>query len=116
MDMAKSVEKKRDSRSADIIRELRGPLPEDDPYMMLENGRYVRREPVEMSPEQTEAVRSVLHDVRALPKGTTLTIEEVAAYVHRLPGRPADWTSADVIREARGPLPDDDTFVHDRSR
>jgi len=109
--MAKTVEKKRDRRSADIIRELRGPLPEDDPYMMLENGGYVRREPAEMSPEKKDAVRSVLRDLQALPKGTTLTMEEVAAFVHRLPGRPADWTSADVIREARGPLPEDDSDV-----
>jgi hypothetical protein len=90
MDMAKTVETERAVGSA----------------MLIENGRHVRRGRIEMSPENQEAVRSVLRDLQALPKGTTLTLEEVAAFVHRLPGRPANWTSADVIREARGPLPE----------
>lgn len=62
----------------------------------------------ELTPEQREAVRGVLRDLQALPEGTILTMDEIAALVHRLPGRPKSWTSADVIREARGPLPEDD--------
>lgn len=74
-------------------------------------------EPELLTPEQREAVRGVLRDLQALPQGTILTMEEIAALVHRLPGRPKSWTSADVIREARGPLPEDDPhFLHDRGR
>lgn len=109
MDMAKTVERsERELSSAEIIRELRGPLPEDDPDMVLENGQYVPRCRAETSPEHREAVEAVLRDLQALPKGTLLTMEEVVAFTRRLPRRPSDWTSADVIRESRGPLPEDD--------
>ena len=74
-------------------------------------------EPFVLTPEQREAVRGVLRDLRALPEGTILTMDEIAALVHRLPDRPRSWTSADVIREARGPLPEDDPdFPYDRGR
>jgi hypothetical protein len=108
-EMAK-VDEKRDSRwsSAAIIRELRGPLPEDDPHFELVDGEYVLRKPFELTPAQREAVEGVIRDLQALPKGTILTMDEIAALVARLPGRPKTWTSADVIREARGPLPEDD--------
>jgi hypothetical protein len=58
--------------------------------------------------EQEEAVDQVLRELHALPPGAKLTNEEVIAFVRRLPQRPSDWTSADVIRELRGPLPEDD--------
>ncbi len=63
---------------------------------------------LERTVQEDEAVRQVLRELQALPPGTTLTHEEVIAYVRRLPRRPNDWTSADVIRELRGPLPEDD--------
>jgi hypothetical protein len=63
---------------------------------------------VELSPAQKEAVQELIRDLKALPKGTVLTMDEVAAFARRMPGRPSNWTSADVIREARGPLPEDD--------
>jgi hypothetical protein len=92
--------------SADMIRELRGPLPEDDP----EYQRFIASggDSVQESHADQEAVEAVLRDLRALPPGTTLTNEEVLAFITRLPRRPSSWTSADVIREMRGPLPDDD--------
>jgi hypothetical protein len=94
--------------SAAIIRELRGPLPEDDPYFELVDGEYVPRKPFELTAEQEEAVDGVLRDLHALPPGTILSMDAVAALVARMPGRPKSWTSADVIRAARGPLPEDD--------
>jgi hypothetical protein len=106
--MAKTEEKQDRWSSAAIIREMRGPLPEDDPDFELVDGKYVPRKPFELSPEQAEAVEGVLRDLRSRPKGTILTMDEIAELVARLPGRPKTWTSADVIREARGPLPEDD--------
>jgi hypothetical protein len=38
----------------------------------------------------------------------TMTNAEVFGLLRRLPARPSEWTSADVIRELRGPLPEDD--------
>lgn len=74
--------------SADDIRELRGPLPEDDPNFELVDGRYVPRgKPRELSTDEREACESVLRDLHALPKGTTLTIEEIGAFLRRLPKR-----------------------------
>jgi hypothetical protein len=58
-----------------------------------------------------EAVEQVLHELRALPPGSKLTSEEWLAIVQKLPKlgeMPEGWTSADDIREFRGPLPDDD--------
>lgn len=84
--MAKTEEKvERELTSAEIIRELRGPLPEDDPYMVLENGQYEPRRKAVLSPEEAEAVESVLRDLRALPKGTILPWPEILAFLDRLP-------------------------------
>lgn len=73
--------------SADVIRELRGPLPEDDPNFELIDGKYVPRRIRELTSEEDDAVQSVLRDLDALPAGTTLTIAEVSALLRRLPGR-----------------------------
>lgn len=86
--MAKTIEKSEGVRSsADYIRELRGPLPEDDPHFELVDGEYVPRRKRELSPEEHEAIEAVLHDLDALPQGTTLTISEISAYLRRLPKR-----------------------------
>lgn len=58
-----------------------------------------------------EAVEQVLRELRSLPPGKKLTSEEWLAIVQKLPklgDTPEGWTSADDIREFRGPLPDDD--------
>lgn len=61
--------------------------------------------------EMTERERkaaAVLRDLRALPPGHKLTGEELMSFISRMPGMPEGWTSADDIREFRGPLPEDD--------
>src|SRR5688572_287270 len=89
VDMAKTEEKtERELTSAEIIRELRGPLPEDDPDMVLENGQYEPRRKAVVSPEHREAVQAVLRDLRALPKGT-----------------PNCWTSRSSPATAASPVP-----------
>lgn len=55
-----------------------------------------------------DAVGQVLAELRALSPDAELTREQILAYLERLPGRSNDFTSADVIRELRGPLPEDD--------
>jgi hypothetical protein len=73
--------------SADDIRDFRGPLPEDDPDMVLKNGQYVPRNEKVLSAEEKEVVEALIGELRALPKGTTLTPDEVLAFVRRLPRR-----------------------------
>lgn len=58
--------------------------------------------------EQEAAMEELLRELDAIPPGTMLTDEQVLAFTRRMPPLPADFTSADVIREARGPLPGDD--------
>lgn len=61
--------------------------------------------------EMTERERKVQEALRALdayPPGYKLTGPELAAILRMLPGMPEGWTSADYIRELRGPLPEDD--------
>ena len=63
--------------------------------------------------EMTERERQsaeLLRDLRALPPGHQLKGEELMSFIRRLPklDLPDDWTSADDIREFRGPLPEDD--------
>jgi hypothetical protein len=98
--MAKTVEKEqeRELSSADIIRELRGPLPEDDPHFALVDGKYVLRNPKVLSPAETEAVQGVLRDLKALPKGTILTWPEIGAYLARMPSLSRGRTSVDDDR------------------
>jgi hypothetical protein len=84
-EMAKT-ETERELTSAEIIRELRGPLPEDDPDMVLENGEYVPRRRAVLTSTEAEAVESVLRDLRALPKGTTLSWPEISGFLRRIHG------------------------------
>ena len=73
--------------SAGDIRDFRGPLPEDDPDMVLKNGQYVPRNEMVLSPEEREAVQGLIRELKALPKGTTLTPDEMLAFIRRLPRR-----------------------------
>ena len=59
---------------------------------------------------QEEALKELLRDLEALPPGHKMSGEEWLSYVRRLPkpDLPEGWTSADDIRELRGPLPEDD--------
>lgn len=56
-----------------------------------------------------ETAEQVLAELRALPAGS-LSMSELLKYMRRLPPikMPEGWTSADDIREMRGPLPEDD--------
>lgn len=76
-----------DWSSADDIRDFRGPLPEDDPDMVLKNGEYVPRNERVLAPDEREAVEALIRELQALPKGTTLTPDEILAFVRRLPRR-----------------------------
>ena len=61
--------------------------------------------------EREQVIAEVLAELKALPPERKLTGEEWLALAKRLPklaDLPEDWTSADDIRELRGPLPDDD--------
>ena len=66
--------------------------------------------------EMTERERKaaeLLQDLEALSPDHQLTAEEFLAFVSRMPKMPEGWTSADDIREMRGPLPEDDPeFQH----
>ncbi len=63
-----------------------------------------------------EAVREVLAELRALPSEAKLSREQILAYLERMPSRGNDFTSADVIRELRGPLPEDDPELQRKIR
>ncbi|HVE70625.1 MAG TPA: hypothetical protein VNI54_04585 [Thermoanaerobaculia bacterium] len=60
--------------------------------------------------EQQRQVAELLRDLEALPPGHQLRGEELMSFIRRLPklDLPENWTSADDIREFRGPLPEDD--------
>ena len=66
---------------------------------------------VEKDEKDQESVEQVLAELRAIPSGKKLSSEEWLALVQKLPklgDLPEGWSSADDIREFRGPLPDDD--------
>lgn len=56
------------------------------------------------------ALDAVIRELRELPADYALTHEEAMEFARRLPARPAYPTSADIIREMRGPLPEDDPY------
>jgi hypothetical protein len=64
--------------------------------------------------EERDDAAEVLRDLRALPEGHQLTGKELMAFIVRMPKMPEGWTSADYIREFRGPLPEDDSDLPDR--
>ena len=63
----------------------------------------------EETEKEQERLEALLAELRALPPGS-LKGEELLSYLQRLPkpNLPEGWTSAEDIRELRGPLPDDD--------
>ena len=61
------------------------------------------------TPDQREAEQA-RRELEARPPGTPLSWGEAMSYVRRLGLKmPEGWTSADIIREYRGPLSDDDS-------
>ena len=69
---------------------------------------------VEEMTERDRKAAEVLRELEALPPGQTLTRQELVALLRRMPGLPEGWSSAEYIRELRGPLPEDDPdFPHD---
>lgn len=61
--------------------------------------------------EREQVIREVLAELEAMPPGTTLSGEEWWTIMKRLPKlgtMPEGWSSADDVRELRGPLPEDD--------
>lgn len=64
---------------------------------------------LEEKDKERENADQLLAELRALPSGS-LSGEKLLSYVRRLPkpDLPEGWTSADDIRQLRGPLPEDD--------
>jgi hypothetical protein len=63
----------------------------------------------EMTQEQRKAViEEIVAELHARPQGKPMSSSEFLSFVDRMPGMPEGWTSADIIRELRGPLPEDD--------
>ncbi|HEX6085928.1 MAG TPA: hypothetical protein VF266_15455 [Thermoanaerobaculia bacterium] len=67
-------------------------------------------EETDQSAERSRRNAEIQRDLDALPPGHKLTGEELMSFIRRLPklDLPENWTSADDIRELRGPLPEDD--------
>ena len=65
---------------------------------------------VEQTDKDEEVVQEVLGELEALPAGHQMSGDEWLSFIQRLPklNLPDGWTSADDIREFRGPLPEDD--------
>jgi hypothetical protein len=63
---------------------------------------------VEEMTERERMAAEVLRELRARPRGKKLTGDELMALISKMPEPPEEWTSADDIRELRGPLPEDD--------
>lgn len=66
---------------------------------------------VEEVEKEEQVIAEVLAELRALPPGKKLSTAEWFELAKRLPrlgNMPEGWTSADDIREFRGPLPEDD--------
>lgn len=66
-------------------------------------------EPRKLTEQEQEQLRQLHRDLEKLPPGHKLTFAEWLEYAKRMPQLvPDGWTSADDIRELRGPLPEDD--------
>jgi hypothetical protein len=65
---------------------------------------------VEEMTENQQKVAEILRDLESRPPGKPLTGDELMSFIRRLPklDLPEGWTSADDIRDFRGPLPEDD--------
>lgn len=65
--------------------------------------------------ERAEIVRKLHAELLSRPKGKPLQGEELLYFLDRMPGMPEGWSSAEDIRDFRGPLPEDDPdFSNDR--
>ena len=72
--------------------------------------RYVMAKAAEQTSHDHETAAQVRRELEARPAGTPLTWEEAMSHVRCMGIKmPDGWTSADVIREYRGPLPADDS-------
>lgn len=58
--------------------------------------------------ERDRKAGEVLREYRERRKDGRLTPDEMMELISKMPGMPDGWTSADYIRELRGPLPEDD--------
>jgi hypothetical protein len=58
--------------------------------------------------EEREQLRELQRELDALPPGHMLTPDEFLYFVSKMPKMPEGWSSADDIRDFRGPLPEDD--------
>lgn len=58
--------------------------------------------------ERQRKVQEVIRELDALPPGHKMTREEFVRILSKMPPMPEGWTSAEYIRELRGPLPEDD--------
>ena len=59
--------------------------------------------------QREQELEQIRRELDALPEGTTLPWEEIRSYIRRIGIKmPPGWTSAHIIRELRGPLPEDD--------
>ncbi|HYC93835.1 MAG TPA: hypothetical protein VEO54_31830 [Thermoanaerobaculia bacterium] len=63
---------------------------------------------VEAMTERDRIAAEVLEELNVRPPGQKLTREELVALLRRMPPMPPGWSSAEYIRELRGPLPEDD--------
>jgi hypothetical protein len=95
------------SVSAYVLRELvrihripRADLGKFQVADLIREGREERTDQI------LDSISATLRELEA--RRGTLSNEEVFALLRRLPRRPASLTSADIIREHRGPLPEDD--------
>ncbi|HEX2062067.1 MAG TPA: hypothetical protein VHK90_15095 [Thermoanaerobaculia bacterium] len=62
----------------------------------------------QLSDEELERLRQMKRELDALPEGHMLTPDELLYFVSKMPKMPEGWSSADDIRDFRGPLPEDD--------
>lgn len=59
--------------------------------------------------KEESAAAQIIRELKALPPGYKLTHAELMSYVRRMPKpKPGGPTSAEIIRELRGPLPGDE--------
>ncbi|MDQ3281865.1 MAG: hypothetical protein M3Q69_10690 [Acidobacteriota bacterium] len=54
------------------------------------------------------AVRELLDRLNAKGPGYVMTMDEVREYVRRMPKMPPGWSSAEDVRDFRGPIAGDD--------
>ena len=65
---------------------------------------------------ESDAIRQVLDELSALPPDYEMSPQEWVSYIRRLPKSADQTSSAEIIRELRGPLPEDDPDFPDELR